>query len=921
MNKDNSTCCRKNRKTPIQQAAVKRKASTPTEAPIKKMPLILPKLLNPSIPASNQPKKVDDVVCTPDIMSMFTETESNQNHNVDMPQVIDTNIEAPPLRPFARREVTIRKNLQQIPKQTAVTVQPGITPVFHTINGFRIDLNSAAQQETYRLPNGKLIQVKKQIPGPGAAATTNSSSNQNVPPPTLQQKQPNVIPTVRSLVPLVQQVSRPNIQYRPANPQILNSSINIRQTIPIQQSQILTQSVSQPNPPPLLIRSVYPNTPVGNARTQFEARVENSMEVCQHIIGKINTLTNSPSYKTVKNFRDIKDLTIHLSYLLTYAIGRFKTLQEQCNEGMRKMGFHDQVPSAFGNITPTTPPAPSPVTPPTSSTPADKNNSTETQQKTNKSTVENAAGDEDDDDDDDVEIVETQTPLIDLDSDNEDDNTVNNKATSLNSNNEQVELIEVLLSEKDTECNEEKEKNNSDVTTSTNESNNNPDDNLEKNDSSTENVEIGKDADGNDQTEEVLIIEADEEVEEKSETNDKEVEDNSEKNLDEKSESNDKDVEEKSESNDKDIEDLTESNEKDLEDKSDSKDKDSQSKSDELEKEDTNVDNLEDKNIDKNPDEEEPMEIDDSQEEANNKDKSENNPEIEKLDIIQKIVDNNIDSLEKMQDDFETVNDTINTIETEINDLSKNFESVTQTNSDDKNDTDVLKDLEKIEAELSDSITEKIDETLVDIVEKNLLESDDIKSNEIDFNLNDNIIDDKIEEDIIETEQILTEIESETINKLIDDTTEDLKEVENENLETYEESSPIASVSTKTDNVDNDTITDEIKSKEVNGYKSDGLESISDSSLDCDNDFSRNGHTKIIEKDESHQLDNLIENLLKKILDLQRKIDPNFSKYNSNIVKDAINKEIKLQINDESNFDISKIDSDLIVKHILELEF
>ena len=32
-------------------------------------------------------------------------------------------------------------------------------PVFHTINGFRVDLNSAAQQDSYRLPNGRLIQV------------------------------------------------------------------------------------------------------------------------------------------------------------------------------------------------------------------------------------------------------------------------------------------------------------------------------------------------------------------------------------------------------------------------------------------------------------------------------------------------------------------------------------------------------------------------------------------------------------------------------------------------------------------------------------------------------------------------------------------------------------------------------------------
>lgn len=36
-------------------------------------------------------------------------------------------------------------------------------PVFHTINGFRVDLNSAAQQDSYRLPNGRLIQVSRML--------------------------------------------------------------------------------------------------------------------------------------------------------------------------------------------------------------------------------------------------------------------------------------------------------------------------------------------------------------------------------------------------------------------------------------------------------------------------------------------------------------------------------------------------------------------------------------------------------------------------------------------------------------------------------------------------------------------------------------------------------------------------------------
>ena len=38
----------------------------------------------------------------------------------------------------------------------------GANPVYNIINGYRFDLNTAAQQETFGLPNGKLIQVECQ---------------------------------------------------------------------------------------------------------------------------------------------------------------------------------------------------------------------------------------------------------------------------------------------------------------------------------------------------------------------------------------------------------------------------------------------------------------------------------------------------------------------------------------------------------------------------------------------------------------------------------------------------------------------------------------------------------------------------------------------------------------------------------------
>lgn len=88
-------------------------------------------------------------------------------------------------------------------------------------------------------------------------------------------------------------------------------------------------------------RAPQPNTPFGTAKTEFEDKIISGMEICQHTINKMITLTNSTSFKTSGNFKDLKDLYIHLQYLFTYTSGKFKTLQESLTTGMESLAKQD----------------------------------------------------------------------------------------------------------------------------------------------------------------------------------------------------------------------------------------------------------------------------------------------------------------------------------------------------------------------------------------------------------------------------------------------------------------------------------------------------------------------------------------------------------------------------------------------------
>ncbi|XP_030388528.1 uncharacterized protein LOC115634773 isoform X1 [Scaptodrosophila lebanonensis] len=450
MMKDNSTCCRlaKSRASgmsdsmeSIESNASKRSHSSSVNSTKKPQKTQGPPTKRPK--SSN-----DEVVCTPDLLSML-----EPDCQISLPQTTvvrqvtpSANITTTP------RIVTVQQNYTGpssatgtnggsaatsmprsnappplVPSSTGIRYRgpntsslsvvrrtlvapmaarnPG--PVFHTINGFRVDLNSAAQQESYRLPNGRLIQVKRQVP---AASTTPQQPRPITPAPlsvgpqvVLRQRQPLPSAALRqgtnggygSNMGIYN--PQPNPQPRMPHLVRLNNGAQM-QSVPVQvqpQPQPQPQMPGPPNGAPVvltpvgmrtstLVRHIFPNDAIGSARTRLQEQIFNAMEICTHLTGKVQTLTNSNAYNSARSYLDLKELYIHLSYLMTYAIGRFKGLQDKCLADMRDLGFKNDA------------------------------NSLENGQLA----AEKQASD---DEDNEIEIVEPKTDTITIDSDNEEE--------------------------------------------------------------------------------------------------------------------------------------------------------------------------------------------------------------------------------------------------------------------------------------------------------------------------------------------------------------------------------------------------------------------------------------------------------------------------------------------------------------------
>lgn len=393
MNKDPTLCCKEKKPQRSRKAAKSKRrrrlsstsdsdCSIPEPKRTADHSAVLPKMISqPQTPQQQQKQKtskqLDELVCTPDILSMFSEpaeesarpasahqsapkpsTKSTPRGGATASRVTPLTVsqksatsQPPPLvirqlptqLPTQSQGQTVRFPNRQFSAVPRVPVPP---PAYYTVNGFRVDLNAASQQETYRLPNGKLIQVKKQtapnqLTGPASRnAPLQSRSNVNPNPYSIRF---NIQPSAPPAPVQIQSVQSHHVQPLPAHTATATAAQTLHQQHLQQQQQILngisnvTTGQLVPVVPATQLVNRYPNTPLGQAQTELEKEIHGAQEICQQIVGKCNTLMKSNAYKTVRNFNDVKDLHLHLSYLFTYTVDKFTTLQTKCSDAMKSL--------------------------------------------------------------------------------------------------------------------------------------------------------------------------------------------------------------------------------------------------------------------------------------------------------------------------------------------------------------------------------------------------------------------------------------------------------------------------------------------------------------------------------------------------------------------------------------------------------
>ncbi|CAO1440158.1 unnamed protein product [Diamesa hyperborea] len=348
LNEDSTRCCpRKKKKSPIPPktlltASLKRSLTQSlqlTPPPAKKQNTAKsPKIpshytyANKTVKIASKPQQSNnnnEIVCTPDILGLMS---GNQESNTS-----PRRMQVPPLVMRGQSERGRPRN----PPPPPSTSQP-VSTIYHNVNGYQVDLNQAARQDIFRLPNGKLIQVRKQnaltatLP-PGRYPLNSAQVNQPVPRPRVT-IQPNSIGRFQ----------RPQI-HRPQGPRVImpqqrfqaRFSTPPQQLTPLPTLPPVSTVFTQQNGSISVQRAPQPDTALGKAKVEFEDKIISGMEVCQHTINKMITLTNSTSFKTSNSFRDIEGLYIHLRYLFTYTMGKYKTLQESLTEGMETLAKLD----------------------------------------------------------------------------------------------------------------------------------------------------------------------------------------------------------------------------------------------------------------------------------------------------------------------------------------------------------------------------------------------------------------------------------------------------------------------------------------------------------------------------------------------------------------------------------------------------
>ncbi|EDX06686.1 uncharacterized protein LOC6734066 isoform X2 [Drosophila simulans] len=416
MLKDNSNCCRlaKSKTSSLSdsmeslESNVSKRSQGSSAGSGKRGSM--PKTIPPGPPSKRTKTSNNEVVCTPDLLSMLepdcqlsvtskptgrqpvtaanitttprivtvqqnyqpgqSSSSSGSNGSVSGSSSVPPTLSSlPPPLVLSGSGIRYRQNapggVSGVVRRTVVPNSVRTSgPVFHTINGFKVDLNSAAQQDSYRLPNGRLIQVKRQVPQAIQPAST-LPTPQTPPALVVPQVGPGVV--IRPRAPITSNRPSLHISAYGSNMGIYNPQTNQQQRAP----QVRVGNTNQAPPPlqgpqpnanggqtlmitpapppapkvPTLVRHTFPNTPMGQARAQLQEQIFSAMDICTHLTGKVVSLTHSNAYNQVRSYLELKQLYIHMSYLMTYAIGRFKNLHEKCLVDMREKGFKNDANS------------------------------------------------------------------------------------------------------------------------------------------------------------------------------------------------------------------------------------------------------------------------------------------------------------------------------------------------------------------------------------------------------------------------------------------------------------------------------------------------------------------------------------------------------------------------------------------------
>lgn len=185
---------------------------------------------------------------------------------------------------------------------TPLSLAPVPVLPFHNVKGFQMNLNSTSRQNILRLSNRKFLRVRKQPAVP--------QSNKRYQVPNATRPNPNL--EIRQAVPIFQPGLR---TYTRRNRVGAMSSVHTRvnsqfeggRDVPTPHNQQLatvalpprTTVFTQENGSISVVRASPPNTPFGRAKTMFEYKIINGLEICQNTINKI-----SKFHKEISNYTE-----------------------------------------------------------------------------------------------------------------------------------------------------------------------------------------------------------------------------------------------------------------------------------------------------------------------------------------------------------------------------------------------------------------------------------------------------------------------------------------------------------------------------------------------------------------------------------------------------------------------------------------